>query len=30
MTIKELRTSMNLTQIQASKITNIPLRTYKL
>ena len=30
MTIKELRTSMNLTQVQVSKITNIPLRTYKL
>ena len=30
MTIKELRTSMNLTQVQASKLTNIPLRTYKI
>ena len=30
MTIKELRTSMNLTQVQASKLTNIPLRTYKV
>ena len=30
MTIKELRTSMNLTQVQVSKITNIPLRTYKI
>ena len=30
MTIKELRTSMNLTQVQASKLANIPLRTYKI
>jgi predicted nucleotidyltransferase len=29
MEIKELRKSLGLTQVEASKITNIPLRTYK-
>ena len=30
MNIKELRKSLNLTQEAVSKLTNIPLRTYKM